>query len=87
MDTQAGRWPRGAAVESTAPPGGKGTTMRTGPLAGKSWAFAVVATAKGVAWGHPAYRAGVIAGAIRCRTVAPLTPRVVLKPPRGSRRS
>ena len=48
---------------------------------------AVVATAKGVAWGHPAYRAGVIAGAIRCRTVAPLTPRVVLKPPRGSRRS
>jgi mycofactocin system glycosyltransferase len=37
---------------------------------------AVVATAKGIARGHPAYRAGVLAGAIRWRTVAPLTPQL-----------
>jgi mycofactocin glycosyltransferase len=37
---------------------------------------AVVDTAKGIALGHPAYRAGVIAGAIRYRTAAPLTPQL-----------
>lgn len=37
---------------------------------------AVVDTAMGIARGHPAYRAGVIAGALRYRTAAPLTPQL-----------
>jgi mycofactocin glycosyltransferase len=37
---------------------------------------ALVDTAKGITRGHPAYHAGVIAGALRYRTAAPLTPRV-----------
>jgi hypothetical protein len=48
---------------------------------------ALVATAKGVAWGHPAYRAGVIAGAIRYRTAAPLTPQLKLARPAAIRRA
>jgi mycofactocin system glycosyltransferase len=46
---------------------------------------AVIATAKGVAGGHPAYRAGVIAGAIRYRTAAPLTPQLKLARPAAIR--
>jgi mycofactocin system glycosyltransferase len=37
-------------------------------------ARAVYATAEGILRGHPAYRAGVIAGALRHRTLTPLTP-------------
>jgi hypothetical protein len=37
---------------------------------------AVAGTARGIVGGHPAYRAGVNAGAIRHRTAAPLVPRV-----------
>jgi len=48
---------------------------------------AVADTARGIAWGHPAYRAGVLAGAIRYRTAAPLTPRLQLSGRRRSRRS
>jgi hypothetical protein len=37
-------------------------------------ARAVVQTARGIAGGHPAYRAGVLVGALSHRTLAPLTP-------------
>jgi mycofactocin system glycosyltransferase len=50
---------------------------------------AVADTVSGVVRGHPAYRAGVIAGAIRHRTRAPLTPRLnrAPDPARRSRRA
>jgi mycofactocin glycosyltransferase len=48
---------------------------------------ALVDTARGIASGHPAYRAGVIAGAIRYRTVAPLTPQLKLARPAAIRRA
>jgi mycofactocin system glycosyltransferase len=37
---------------------------------------ALAASARGIARGHPAYRAGVVAGALRHRTAAPLTPQL-----------
>jgi GT2 family glycosyltransferase len=48
---------------------------------------AVVDTARGMARGHPAYRAGVVAGAIRYRTAAPLTPQLKLARPAAIRRA
>ena len=48
---------------------------------------AVIGTAKGIVNGHPAYRAGVIAGAIRCRTASPLTPQLKLARPAAIRRA
>jgi mycofactocin system glycosyltransferase len=44
-------------------------------------------TAQGIAGGHPAYRAGVIAGALRHRTAAPLTPQLKLARPAAIRRA
>ena len=46
---------------------------------------AVLDTARGIVAGHPAYRAGVLAGAIRYRTVAPLTPQLKLARPAAIR--
>ncbi len=48
---------------------------------------AVADTAKGIVIGHPAYRAGVVAGAIRHRTAAPLTPQLKLARPAAIRRA
>jgi hypothetical protein len=46
---------------------------------------ALARTAAGIVRGHPAYRAGVIAGAIRHRTAAPLTPQLKLSRPAAIR--
>ena len=45
----------------------------------------LVDTARGITRGHPAYRAGVIAGAVRYRTAAPLTPQLKLARPAAIR--
>ena len=59
-----------------------GVPMRLAPAL---TAKAVIDTATGIARGHPAYRAGVIAGAIRYRTAAPLTPQLKLARPAAIR--
>ncbi len=46
---------------------------------------ATLDTAAGIVGGHPAYRAGVVAGAIRYRTAAPLTPQLKLARPAAIR--
>jgi mycofactocin system glycosyltransferase len=46
---------------------------------------AVAQTAQGILRGHPAYRAGVVAGALRHRTAAPLTPQLKLALPAAIR--
>ncbi len=46
---------------------------------------ATLDTAAGIVRGHPAYRAGVVAGAIRYRTAAPLTPQLKLARPAAIR--
>jgi mycofactocin system glycosyltransferase len=46
---------------------------------------AVAHTAQGILRGHPAYRAGVVAGALRHRTAAPLTPQLKLALPAAIR--
>jgi mycofactocin glycosyltransferase len=48
---------------------------------------AIVDSATSIVRGHPAYRAGVVAGAIRYRTAAPLTPQLKLARPAAIRRA
>jgi hypothetical protein len=50
------------------------------------WTLRALAhTAAGIVRGHPAYRAGVVAGAVRHRTAAPLTPQLKLALPAAIR--